>query len=167
MLTAGTVDVGEPVEQSREVARQPLFNASTREAERHDGPRIPAPPRSIHAIVGASPPAWSRALVVADHLRDRHSESTAKRARESEGGAQLRPVGEELVVARADLLDPDGRVVQADAMAASEREGKRVIDRAVGIDKEVSADIGGFGEVEPGTDQKQRSQSANSEGRKS
>ena len=104
-----------------------------------------AQPRHALAVVGRG-----QRLVVADDVAHRDPEAAAQPAREAQRRPQLARVAQHVGVAEADVLDADRRVVQADGVAAHERQRDHLHDRPVGADDEVRADAGQLVELDVG-----------------
>ena len=80
-----------------------------------------------------------KALVVPDHVPDPDVEAVDEPRRELQRGTDLRSVVEDLAVGRADVLDPDRDVVEADRVAAHDVQAHELVDRPVVAHDEVGA----------------------------
>ena len=81
-------------------------------------------------------------LVVPDDVLGRDAELRLQPARQPQRRAHLLRVAQHLRVARADVLDPDRRVVEPDGVAAHVAQRHELVDLAAAVDDEVRADAG-------------------------
>ena len=81
-------------------------------------------------------------ICFADHVGERDRVRTAKPSCELQRRLHLRAIGEDFAVGEADVLDPDRRPVEADRVAAHDRQAHELHDRPVAAHHEVRAHAG-------------------------